>query len=280
MALFLRNVETGEREKIYGLLDTGADRDYLSLELARRLGIQLEESEFPVASFEEVKCKRRDTATFVIESILGDYEVMIEDALVGRFPEAGRDLPPSKRNWQAFEHLEDLEFIDIPARVEMIISVAHSDAWTPNCAEEVRKGLPGQPTAIWTKFGWTVQGVAGRRDNSRANIALLSTANQQLDDKLNQLLETDFPFILKDEKTLSKDAQHALQQMRDSIKWNIPEEKYSLALPHRVSRERTKEIVSKVDSKSTAVKRAWALKRSMNRLPEKRKKHLQRLRSS
>ena len=261
--------------RVYALCDTGADTDYLSLSVARRLGIQMYESVFPVASFDNISSKARNTANFVIEDIYGEYGEEVHDALIGVFPDANRDLPPSKMNLEEYEHLKDLEFIDLDAKVEMILSAAHSDTWTPDQPGHVLKGNKYQPTAVLTSFGWTIHGVAGKRDNRQPSISFLSAKNTQqkeLDENFKKLFESDFPYIDRETKTLSIEAQHALQQMRNSVKWNEPFGKYSLAMPYKTDREQTAKILNSVDSLATATKRAWSLKRSMNRLPDKKEK--------
>ena len=274
VALRVRNLLTGASRKVYALLDSGADIDYLSIEVARFLGIQMEESEFEVASFEGLSNKARNTGNFIIEDIEGIYSEEIFDALIGHFPDENRDLPPAKLDLSEYDHLEDLDFIDIDAKVEMILSVAHSDTWIPDEPSQVRKGNKYQPTAIETIFGWTILGLAGKSNREHPSINFLGRKEKEFDRELIQkaFFETDFPFIDKETKSLSIEAQHALKQMQDTIKFDKEFKMYSVGLPYRVSREEAAKIMNNVDSKGTAIKRAWSLKRSMNRIPDKKEK--------
>ena len=45
-----------------------------------------------------------------------------------------------------------------------------------------------------------------------------------------------------------------------------------MGIPYKHGREEAVKVLNSVDSKSTAERRMWSLKRSMERLPEKKKK--------
>ena len=48
--------------------------------------------------------------------------------------------------------------------------------------------------------------------------------------------------------------------------------KYSAGLPYKYGREKTAEILNNINSKATAERRAWSLKRSMEKIADKKKK--------
>ena len=45
----MANTRTGRKEAVYAILDSGADRDYVGIDLARRLGLDMEQKEMEVA---------------------------------------------------------------------------------------------------------------------------------------------------------------------------------------------------------------------------------------
>ena len=63
-----------------------------------------------------------------------------------------------------------------------------------------------------------------------------------------------------------------MEQLEESVKWNSEKRKYSAGLPYKYGREKTAEILNNVNSRATAERRAWSLKKSMEKLPDKKAK--------
>ena len=61
----------------------------------------------------------------IISSKNGSYISDVEDALVGDFMAAKGDLALSKRDLSKSKHLNGINFIDIEAKVEALICIAH-----------------------------------------------------------------------------------------------------------------------------------------------------------
>ena len=132
----MRNPETGKGEEVFALVDTGANRDYISTELAQRLGLEVNYSTLNLKTATESSVGIRPMADVVLESMDGEYRAEVSDVLIGDFPCKDSSMAPGKKDWSAYEHLRGIEFHDIEAEVEVIISSGHTDAtiWT-----EVRK---------------------------------------------------------------------------------------------------------------------------------------------
>ena len=150
VAIRVINPMNAEMEEIYALLDSGADRDYLSERVARKLGLEMRHKEVNLVTVEEASKKVREMADVEIESLDGYYRAEVEEILVGKFPESSRDIPPSKRDLSDQPHLDGIEFHDIDAKVEAIISIAHAEAWT---GVELRRGEKNQLLGLNTLFG-------------------------------------------------------------------------------------------------------------------------------
>ena len=125
---------------------------------------------------------------------------------------------------------------------------------------------------LGTIFGWTVAGMSGRRDTESAIISSLSTDDLKLKEDLARIFNNDFPFIKDDGKKLSKEANYALKQLEKSVKWDEKNRRYTSGIPCKKGREEASKVLNSVDSKATAERRMWSLKRSMEKLPEKKKK--------
>ena len=92
VAIRVINPKNGEIEEIYALLDSGADRDFLSERVAHQLGLSTKKKNINLITIEEASNKMREMADIEIESIDGNYRAEIEEVLVGKFPEASKDV--------------------------------------------------------------------------------------------------------------------------------------------------------------------------------------------
>ena len=103
-------------------MDTAADRDYISEECARRLGLDLKSSDIQIHTGSPIKLKSLD----------GDYEMVCEDVVVGPFRAGKFEEPPAKMDLRKYSHLDGIPFINIEAKVEALICSAHIAAWFGN----------------------------------------------------------------------------------------------------------------------------------------------------
>ena len=177
VAVRVVNPGNGRKEEVYALLDSGADRDYLSERVADAIGLRTKRRNVNLVTVEESIRKERKMADLEFESLDGNYRVEVEDVLVGKFPDSTRDVPPSRRDLSPFQHLRGIDFIDIDARVEAIISIAHAEAWT---GMEIRRGTGRSPIALQSWFGWTILGVSGKKDREEAAISWLRADEEGL----------------------------------------------------------------------------------------------------
>ena len=263
------NPTTGEEEAVYALYDTGADTDYISDSLAQRLGLKLNSEYIKLSTAVGEIAENMNTTAIRMRSMDGGYEAEIQDCLVGPFPNS-RDIPPAKRDWSNHEHLRNIEFISIDSAVELIISSAHIDSLLAVDSSMGRKEQG--PKAIKTMFGWTVAGSCGKKTDPSASVALLSVEDRRLKDDIQKIFHNDFPTVREDELQLSREAKYALEQLEETIRWDPERQKYSVGLPYKQGRDKAASILRSVDSRSTAEKRAWSLKRSMEKIPDKKAK--------
>ena len=132
MAAKVINPTTGEEEEVYALVDTGANRDYMSTELAERLKMEVKYSTLNLKTATDSSIGIRPMTDIILESLNGEYKATVEDVLIGDFPCKDSSMAPGKKDWSAYKHLRGIEFADIDAEVELIISSGHTEAtvWT------------------------------------------------------------------------------------------------------------------------------------------------------
>ena len=158
VAVYVSNCETGEREVIYALLDTGSNRDFLSLRTARRLGLKTWEEPCKITTLKGTTYENGKLANFQLESINGEYVCDINDAILGNLPVLPEDVPPARRDISTFSHLQDLQFDEfegMDGQIDVVIGIGHAKAFVPR---EVREGANEELSAWKTKFG-----VAGKK---------------------------------------------------------------------------------------------------------------------
>ena len=128
MAARVRNPDTGKGEEVYALVDTGANRDYMSTELAERLGLDISYSTLNLKTATETSVGIRPMSEMILESLDGEYRAIVSDVLIGDFPCKDSSMAPGKKDWSGYEHLKGIEFANIEAQVEIIISSGHTEA--------------------------------------------------------------------------------------------------------------------------------------------------------
>ena len=117
----ITNPTTGE-EEIYALIDSGANKDFISTHLANRLGLEISVRWTKLFSVNSTTEGMSPKARMTMSSRDGSYTSNVRDALVGDSTAAEGDLAPAKRDLSKCRHLDGIEFIDIEAKVEALIS--------------------------------------------------------------------------------------------------------------------------------------------------------------
>ena len=132
VTLIVTNLETGEREKIFALLDTGSDRDFLSLKVANRLGLTLGKKLIETTTVRGPEVVLHDIANFNIEAIDGSYSCDVREGIVGELSVVEWDIPAARRDLSALPHLADIFFNDAEeGSVEAIIGIGHGHTYPP-----------------------------------------------------------------------------------------------------------------------------------------------------
>ena len=78
---------TGKKENVYALLDTGADSDYISNEVATKLGLNIDMKRSKIYGVNSVTDGMGKQANLIFKTFDQSYEATVNDALVGDFTE-------------------------------------------------------------------------------------------------------------------------------------------------------------------------------------------------
>ena len=109
----MRNPKSGKGEEVYALVDTGANRDYISTELAGRLSLEVNYSALNLKTATESSVGIRPMADVILESLEGEYQAEVSDVLIGDFPCKDSSMAPGKKDWSAYPHLKGIDFANI-----------------------------------------------------------------------------------------------------------------------------------------------------------------------
>ena len=92
--------ETSSKSKIvYAMLDSGSDRDIVTMELAKELGLELTAKTVTIQTVESNSTSTRQFTNLRIESVDESYGADVVDSLVGTLLTLENDQVPAKRDF-------------------------------------------------------------------------------------------------------------------------------------------------------------------------------------
>ena len=230
----LVNITTNKSALTFALLDSGADNDILSTELADFLGLSRVTCRATVSVLDYVQTTTRDFADLRIESVATEYSVDVKDALIRKNLTGKSDIPPGKRDLSAYPHLQDLQFKDCPDGIGLIISVNHIDTWQ---GHECRRGKAHQPLGMWTYWGWTIAGSAGKRATAEISCNAMSAEDLILRENIDKIFYNDYPIVSEEELGDSFEHREAIRRIQETIYFRPIRKKYVVGIPWHFDRE-------------------------------------------
>ena len=123
MTLFVTNLNTGVKTKIFALFDTGSDREFLAGTAARQIDLKTHTKLTEVTTLRGPEVKETQMANFRIESLDGTYVCDVNDAIVDNLPVVDADIPPSRRDLSGYSHLNGV--------VENTLTETSTSSWAP-----------------------------------------------------------------------------------------------------------------------------------------------------
>ena len=144
----MRN-ESSPARVVYAMLDSESDQDIIAMELAKELELSLRARSVTFQTVESNTTAYRYFANLRIQSIDETYGADVDEALVGSLLTSDGDLAPAKRGFDKLPHAHGIQFADFDAKVQMILSVAHAEAWI---GAKIRRGEAKLPSFWKTAF--------------------------------------------------------------------------------------------------------------------------------
>ena len=141
----ITNASTGRSTVVFGMIDSGADRDVLSLQIVKKLDLPTTKMLMRVHTVNCEVVEEKTLASFILTSVDGEYNVKVSDALTGNLLTGEADVAPCLRDFSDQSHLHDVPFPKAEGPIQVIIGAAHYDATMPT---EARRGPQGSLTAF------------------------------------------------------------------------------------------------------------------------------------
>eukprot|EP00794_Sanderia_malayensis_P006686 gene6686-biopygen5463 len=225
----------------YALLDNGSTASFCSEDLLAKLGIAARKCQISVATISNVmeNCDSA-VASLKIMDLNKTVSIDVPQAFVVKKLNVSKDAVASQTDVDSWTYLSDLV---LPTRLEdctvdLLIGVDVPEALQP---EEIRRGEPGGPFAVRTKFGWTLNGPLGQTEVAAAHCGMIST-NQPTDflsEQLKKYFNHEFDDCISDDrKLMSANDKKALKVFEESAKlknghyvWQFPGRIHNLAFP-------------------------------------------------
>ena len=157
--------------KTHALLDSGSSKSFITSDAVKRLGLSGKTVTYKRSTI-DTPCMTTSTkvVNFILYSLDGSKSLTMSNVFVVE------EVPYtySCRDLSAYPHLSDIPISPVhpPAKVDLLIGQDNSEALVPL---KVLRGNPGDPFSLFTKFGWTLNGVV--RGSSPDCVSLCVVSN-------------------------------------------------------------------------------------------------------
>ena len=183
------------------LLDTASTGSFCTKRLADTLGLKGHEASYVLSTMNSVKETRElSVVDLQLTSVNGEKESLhLRNVLV--VDEIPAKVPMFRDDVLSYPHLSDLSFDGFGRQVDLLIGQDHSEALVPL---QIRKGKCGEPFAVKTLFGWSLNGVLPVSSFvSRSVVSNFISCN--IEDQVRKLWDIENEGLCRDEFACSQD---------------------------------------------------------------------------
>jgi hypothetical protein len=258
--------ESGISVRTYALLDSGSNVTMCSDELLKALHVEGRPETMTLTTLE--KSKSQSIARVVrltVTSLDGEGEVCLPKVLSRRDLHLTRSSLVTKEEVAQWPHLRDLPLQHAPIdNVTLLVGQDCPEALAPLTTVA---GQPGEPYAIRTRLGWTVNGPVSRCDQHHpAAFFTVREALVELQRKVDRFWQLESDGVFEREKGMSVEDRKALVTWQDGVRFQ--DGHYVLPIPFRTSRPKLP------DNRIMALKRLGSLGRKLQRNPELQRQYV------
>ena len=165
------SVVVNESYKTHALLDSGSTNSFITSDAVKCLGLSSKTVIYKRSTVDTL-CMATSTkvVNFILYSLDGSKSLTMSNVFV--VEEVPYTYSPC-RDLSAYPHLSDIPISPVhpPAKVDLLIGQDNSEALVPL---QVLKGNPGDPFAVLTKFGYSLNGVVPGSSPDCVSLAVVS----------------------------------------------------------------------------------------------------------
>ena len=162
------------------LLDTASSSSFCSSRLVHSLGIKGRDVKYMLSTLNGTEEKISTVVDFDIRSYDGSSSLRMSNVLVvDMIP-----LPSCDMNVRMYPHLADLSIVPSCQHADILIGQDFAEALIPL---EVRQGGKGEPFAVRTMFGWSINGPAHHKSSTGKRAISHFVSTMSIDDRVNKM---------------------------------------------------------------------------------------------
>ena len=229
--------------------------------------------ELNLTSWDKVEKGVKPTASFIVRSMDGKLVLNIQDGIIGGIITSEGEIPLKQEITEKFPYMNDVVVNDLE---ENDIGVLLGSRFLIHFAgKEIRKGKVDEPIAILTELGWAIAGPIPDVENYNLEIAQMGVTREELsniDKMIRQMYRHDF--ISRPGEDFPAEYTHSsqfdefsMEQIRETVKFDKKEMRYSVGIPWRLGREETRKILARTDTWSYALNRTKKLRHKLWKNP-------------
>ena len=215
VAVMVKGTGSGEWLKTHALLDPGSNGSFCSMELVKMLSVQGTSQSLSLDTLNTNSQVQTLVVSLDISGTIGKAHARKSFCIpkihaLREFPTL-RDSCATHEDLKKFEHLRD---IPVPCVAkEGVTILIGQDAPQVLVPLEVRRGMEGEPYAVRTCLGWTVNGPLADGIPAAAVSSFVQGGLESQVERFWKLDTTD----LSDDRTMSLDDKKAVKTWNDSI---------------------------------------------------------------
>ena len=181
------SVVVNESYKTHALLDSGSTNSFITSDAVKCFGLSGKTVTYRHSTVDTL-CMTTSTkvVNFILYSLDGNKSLTMSNVFV--VEEVPYTYSPC-RDLSMYPHLSDVPISPVypPAKVDLLIGQDNSEALVPL---QVLKGNPGDPFAVLTKFGWTLNSVVPGSSPDCVSLAVVSNfVHTSIDAKVEVLCD-------------------------------------------------------------------------------------------
>jgi hypothetical protein len=207
------------------LLDNASSSTFCTRRLADSLGLSGQKKNLEISTLNFSRSVESRVVTLDVVSLdrtesLQLHNVFVVDKIPNTVPVV---------DTRGYKHLQDLNFAGAGKEVEILIGQDNGEALVPL---ETRKGQVGQPFAVRTLLGWTLNGPGNLNQKvSQSVIAHFISANESIESNIEALWTVENEGLCDDEKSWSPDDVKVIDLW--DAECEIVNEHYQLPIPFK-----------------------------------------------